>query len=205
MGAISSLCMRPRALGFRVGNNNPVGHRTLALTMACPGVWRVGLAGGGGGGGDAFSGGAWRADGQGGEGGSRTLQNIYSRNETVTFTIGAGGIRGVQGVRHGQDGGSTTALGLTVAGGAGGYNGYAGADHIRFGVGNTYAQMPRGNSTLRDWQRFVSGTHITEGVYIPLVTINSTLGRGGNGKEVLGAGAIQDGFEGGISGLALLG
>lgn len=205
MGAISSLCMRPRALGFRVGDNNPVGHRTLALTMACPGVWRVGLVGGGGGGGDQYAQGVWIADGQGGGGGSRTLQNIYSRNATVTFTIGAGGIRGVQGVRNGQAGGSTTALGLTVAGGVGGSNGYAGANYVRFGGSPTYAQIPRGSSLLRDWQRFTAWNYDQYAEFIPLATVNSTLGGGGNGKEALGAGAVQDGFEGGISGLALIG
>ena len=118
-------------------------RQTGTLTVNTSGTVDILLVGGGGGGGQNSSSQVQQGGGGGGGGGVLYTNSYVVTPGTYIVTIGAGGAIG-------QNGGNTTAFGLTAYGGGGGanYGGHAGNDGATGGGATFYVTPPSGVTVM---------------------------------------------------------
>lgn len=111
--------------GGAIYNTREVLTESGTYTAKVTGWHKVTCIGGGGGGAGAVGNSGTIAGGGGGGSGAIEMQYFYlQKNQSVVFTIGAGGQKGLFNNFKASDGGNTTFLSITAQGGGGGGSPY---------------------------------------------------------------------------------
>ena len=166
---------------------------TSITTTAPPVVSYLIVAGGGSGGPSQFSLGG---GGGGGAGGLLSGTATITSGNVYTFTVGAGGAAATaSGTGPGNNGGNSTAFGLTALGGGGGGNGNNGGNSTGLVGGSGGGGGYRGYTTQSN------GGAGTTGQGFAGSGVNATSASGGGGGGAGGAGSQNTGTGGGAGGL----
>jgi hypothetical protein len=154
------------------------------FTVPWSGRYRV-VAIGGGGGGGASSNAVGGAGGGGGGGGYSELTPELTKDDVLTYTVGAGGTAGVAYSGNGGAGGNTTVTDgsttITAGGGGGGSGGFAGA-----GAGGGQGATTKADHNTRGGDGGTGVSSVSSGAG----------GDGGGGPSVAGRGTAGAGTAG---------